>query len=183
MPLFKVPPSPPPVSPSPPSPPAHLLEAPPDSAAGSEYAAYRFVIARLLAECSPLLLRDSVPGFPIRPGEHPGSRFQMYDSTLDRGWRTANEVALKLQADSLGDTSVVLVPYWPSADRVYRALRRRYPGGSFTTLYRVGFNRDRTHAAVTVNSQCPAGGYYLLARLPGRAWTLWAYEPFPPRDY
>ena len=183
MPLFKVPPPPPPVPRSPHLPPAHLLEAAPDSTAGSEYAAYRFVLARLLESCSPVLLRDSIPGYPIQPGQLRDSTLMLYDSSLDGAWRTANTVALRLQVDSLPDTSVVLVPYSPPTDRDWRALRRRYPTGVFTTLFRAGFNSDSTHAVVLVLSQCPVWGHYILARLPGRAWTLWAYEPPPPRDY
>jgi len=182
MPLFKAPAPPPP---APLAPPSGLLEAPPDSAASSEYAVYRFLISRLEREHRPVLLLDSIVAFPAVPqaSDSAPRHLDRSDSSLEAGFRAANRVALRLQRDSLSaDTSVVLLPYSTLTEAGLRLVRARYPAElGFFTFSRVGFNLDSTRAGVYVSHIGLRGGasgrIVLVARLRGRAWTLWADYP------
>ena len=174
MPLFKVPPAPPKPPPPPPAPPAHLFDAPRDTAAGSEYAVYRFVIAQAQAEHGTLLLHDSVWAHSA-PGVPPDPRLVRYDSSLAADFSLANQIGLKLLPDSLkADSNVIFVPVAPD---VQRALRRRHvKHATWLLLSRVGFNADHTLAAVLVaTGGIGCSRYAVLARLPGRGWTVWEW--------
>ena len=152
----------------------HPAGAPPAPASSaSEYAVYRFIVARELAYSQPVLLEDSVWPTPRTPWL-PDAPLQ--DSSLAQSFIEANAAGLLLQRDSLTDTSVVLVS--GSDFKMYGlpGTIRRHPGAmGLIDLSRVGFNHDSTLAAVRVYWMGESSGhprYYLLVRRRGRPWTL-----------
>ena len=157
-----------------------LLGQPIDSSAGSEYAVYRFVLGWQVRvnHRRTLLLIDTAAA--IRDD---ATDLRRYDTSLVAGFRSANTSPLALNADSLVGAFTVRLLSASELDRPdWSALDRRFPGAmGISRLSRVGFNASRTRAAVYFvlycSASCGEGGFVVLARVPGRAWTLWAYEP------
>ena len=157
--------------------PPPLSDLPAGSLDASERGVQQWVLNYRRGKSRVLLVQDSTLEFAYQ-------RFRdsvwRDDSSLVASLRTRNSSRVALVAESLSVTvPVILVSDSVVRSRDWRALYRRHRGASsILAVSRVGFNADTTRALVDLQTLCSpdlCGGIQriLLARAPGRAWTLW----------